>query len=107
MWKKVHRAGSESRKTWHAVSIARGRFVCEAVQMVGEQRFLDSGAPRLPLAGCSAPEACQCKYKHHEDRRGAPRRREERLGFRNQRYTEPERRVSPSRRQSDFADGEE
>ena len=75
-------------------------------QMLGEQRFLDSDALRLPLAGCSAPDACQCKYKHHEDRRGLPRRREERIGLRRERHSGPERRVSLSRRQSDLEDGE-
>jgi hypothetical protein len=104
--KKVFRPGSSNRTHWHAVSILRGRFSCHAAQMVGEQRFLDSDAPRLPLAGCSAPDACQCKYKHHQERRGLPRRREERIGLRQQRHTGPERRVSPSRRQPDPEDGE-
>lgn len=102
MWKKVFRPGSSNRTHWHAVSIVRGRFGCRAAQMIGEQRFLDSDAPRLPLAGCSAPDACQCKYKHHEDRRGLPRRREERIGLRHHHHTGPERRVSPSRRHTDL-----
>lgn len=105
VWKKIPGAGSSTRRPWHAVSIVRGRFCCNAARMIGEQRFLDSQAPRLPLPDCSGPETCQCKYKHHDDRRGSPRRREERIGFRDHRHAGPERRVAPSRRKSDL-DGE-
>jgi hypothetical protein len=91
----------KSPTQWHAVSIVWLRYGCEAVRMLGGQRFLAAEAPRLPLAGCSAVEACQCKYKHHEDRRGSTRRREDRLGLPQRHHTGTERRVASTRRHSD------
>jgi hypothetical protein len=87
-------------KNWHAVSIVSDGYRCEAVQMLGQERFLAIAAPRLPLANCSAGAACKCKYLHHKDRRDSTRRREDRLGLpRN--YTGSERRITRSRREED------
>jgi len=96
--------GMKPQTQWHAVSILFHGYGCEAVRMLGDQRFLASQAPRLPLAGCPAVEACRCKYKHHEDRRGSTRRREDRLGLPQRRHTGAERRVASTRRQSDWDD---
>jgi hypothetical protein len=96
-----HAGNVNPRRKWHAVSIISDGYRCDAVRMLGQQRFLAAEAPRLPLAQCSATRACQCKYKHHEDRRVATRRREDRLGL-PQRYPPGnERRVTRSRRDED------
>jgi len=107
MWKKQpdppRRAVSSSSENgrWHAVSIKSERFCCEAARKVGAIRFLAAQAPRLPLSTCSAAEACSCKYKHHNDRRGQPRRKEDISGMRRRDPTGNERRVSTDRREMD------
>jgi hypothetical protein len=62
------------KDAWHAVSIVTSTSPCEAAAALHNHRFLSKDAPRLPLAGCSAPENCRCIYRHHADRRGKPRR---------------------------------
>jgi hypothetical protein len=59
---------------WHAVSVDHGKTGCAAAQKLGETRFLSPDAPKLPLAGCTNPMGCQCRYKHHDDRRNNQRR---------------------------------
>jgi len=68
------RAGRAARPAtaWHAVSILAGSAACEGARDCGSRRFLSADAPRLPLPGCG--RACECRYRHHPDRRGAPRR---------------------------------
>lgn len=61
---------------WHAVSIVPHGQACEAVQACRGKRFLSSEAPRLPLQGCNADQ-CQCRYRHHPDRRGGTRRKDD------------------------------
>ena len=56
------------------VSIRHAGSACKAVKDVETQRFLTAEAPSLPLADCSTPNQCQCKYHHHTDRREDPRR---------------------------------
>jgi hypothetical protein len=62
------------KHAWHAVTIVPGAAACDAAQELRGRRFLSSAAPRLPLAGCTNRDQCQCKYQHHADRRGNPRR---------------------------------
>lgn len=62
------------KDAWHAVTIVPGAAACEAAQELRGRRFLSSAAPRLPLAGCTNRDHCRCKYQHHADRRGNPRR---------------------------------
>jgi len=62
------------REPWHSVSIVPGRNPCDAVLASPRRRMLSRDAIRLPLAGCSDPEHCQCRYQHHHDRRSAARR---------------------------------
>ncbi len=62
---------------WHAVGIAAPASACATARACKGKRFLSREAPRLPLAGCDAA-SCECKYRHYADRRGGPRRGEER-----------------------------
>jgi hypothetical protein len=59
---------------WHAVAVSTGKPCCRASVAARTVRYLSSEAPPLPLAGCTQPDACLCKYKHHGDRRVGPRR---------------------------------
>jgi hypothetical protein len=68
--------GASSRVRWRSVAIIGPTTACAAAQMCKGKRYLCSEAPRLPLQGCDASR-CDCKYRHFEDRRGAPRRAEE------------------------------
>jgi hypothetical protein len=86
---------------WHAVSVVTGRWGCEAAQCLRNVRFLSADAPPLPLAQCASRESCSCSYKHHRDRRGQPRRRDELLGMRRAGYVANERRMERGRRWDD------
>jgi hypothetical protein len=70
-------AAGGSRRPWHAVVIVAGPSACAAALGCKGKRYLSKDAPRLPLAACDT-RGCQCKYRHYEDRRGPPRRAEER-----------------------------
>jgi hypothetical protein len=107
MWKK--QPGSPGRSVtihgdsgrWHAVSIRSEQYCCPAAREIASVRFLAATAPRLPLSNCSASESCACKYKHFNDRRGMPRRREDISGMRRRDPNGTERRVAQDRRASD------
>jgi hypothetical protein len=58
---------------YHAVSILPGTGACAAANRFSGQRMLPKQAPRLPLPGCDA-KICDCRFKHHKDRRAGPRR---------------------------------
>jgi hypothetical protein len=88
-------------KAWHAVSIVPKGAGCEAAHAIRGTRFLSAEAPRLPLVQCSNPRTCICSYKHFEDRRGPPRRKNEVSGLRKSTKTNEERRLSRDRRESD------
>jgi hypothetical protein len=97
----THAGYVNPQRKWHAVSIVSDGHRCDPVLLLGQQRFLAAEAPRLPLAQCSETRTCKCKYKHHEDRRGATRRREDRLGLPLRHPPGSERRVTRSRRAED------
>jgi len=59
---------------WHAVSIATGLDPCRAAIARRGQRVLSKDAPTLPLTNCSHPGECECRFKHHADRRSHQRR---------------------------------
>jgi hypothetical protein len=61
------------RNPWRAVRIVASKDCCEACRRV-DGLFLCDEAPRLPLAACTNPTGCRCKYRHFEDRRQGPRR---------------------------------
>ena len=92
---------SRVRKDWHAVSILPKGACCEAALALRGSRFLSGDAPRLPLAQCTTPKSCSCAYKHHADRRGQPRRKDESMGLRRTNKVEQERRAQGDRRKTD------
>jgi hypothetical protein len=61
---------------WHAVSIAKGKQCCAAVERLAAQRWLSAEAPALPVPGCDARN-CECRYRHHDNRRAKVRRADE------------------------------
>lgn len=61
-------------RPFQAVSIYRGIDACTPAKRFADDRFLAKHAPPLPLAGCTMPAACQCKYLKHKDRRVESRR---------------------------------
>jgi hypothetical protein len=61
-------------RPFQAISIYRGLICCDMARKFSEHRFLVRDAPPLPLAGCTMPNNCQCKYIKHKDRRAEPRR---------------------------------
>ena len=65
-----------SIQPWHAVTIAAAPSACAAALACKGKRFLSKDAPWLPLAECDSAK-CKCTYRHFADRRGAPRRHEE------------------------------
>jgi len=60
------------KQAWHSVSIIRGRQPCAAVVQLNGQKWLSAQAPQLPIKGCD--KQCECRYRHHDDRRSADRR---------------------------------
>jgi hypothetical protein len=64
-------------------------------------RLLSATQPRLPMVGCDRPDLCDCRFKHHDDRRAGPRRRVERTGGAAPRE-ETERRTLRGRREVDW-----
>jgi hypothetical protein len=48
---------------------------CDAATTMGSRRFLISEAPKVPLATCSDPALCRCKYRNVDDRRAGDERR--------------------------------
>jgi hypothetical protein len=94
-----------ARLRFHAVSIVPGKQCCAQVQAVQGVRLLSAEAPRLPLVGCTMGPTCQCRYQHHEDRRGGPRRSGLRSPMSGQWVaTGGDRRRSGGRRDSDYLD---
>ncbi len=67
-------SSAASASDLHAVSIKMGPFPCEAVRGLREQRFLSAEAPPLPRPGCDKSR-CDCRYRHHSDRRTHEERR--------------------------------
>jgi hypothetical protein len=86
---------------WHAVSVVTGRWCCDAARGIIGTRFLSREAPRLPLANCSGPDGCSCSYRHHMDRRAAPRRKDEAMGMRRVAPVPNDRRGDRGRREDD------
>lgn len=87
---------------WHSVSLVTKAKSCEAARACQGKRFLSNKAPRLPLAECTVPDSCPCAYKHHDDRRGNPRRKSEITGVNRTNSAAKERRVARGRRETDL-----
>jgi len=84
---------------WHAVSIAPCKQACVPARHAFRVRYLSKQAPPLPLAGCTTRN-CECRYRHHEDRRSSLRRSSDGLGPRKS-WHGAERRAPSGRRESD------
>jgi hypothetical protein len=93
-------AKREPRNRWHAVAIVPGANHCRAAEAAKGRRFLSKEAPILPLRECDVA-ACNCKYRHHEDRRGPPRRSEEADGGGMRSRSGVDRRNNRGRREAD------
>ena len=96
---EVTRAHYWITNPYHAVGIVPGLCACDAVRLLGKQRYLAREAPALPVKGCTERD-CSCHYKHFDDRRGAPRRASDRIGPPGV-WTGTERRRSRGRRVND------
>jgi hypothetical protein len=104
MASKNYRPGA-ARLRFHAVSIVPGTQCCPQVQALQGVRLLSAEAPRLPVVGCTRSELCECRYQHHEDRRGPPRRAAARsLASTQWALTGDDRRRAGGRRDSDYLD---
>ncbi|MEM7079892.1 MAG: hypothetical protein AAF513_14815 [Pseudomonadota bacterium] len=66
---------------YRAVTIVNQINPCEAAERVKDHMFLAAHAPTLPLGSCSHAHTCECKYKHHTDRRGSEVRRDADIGL--------------------------
>ena len=84
-----------------AVTIVAARECCPAVQELAGQKILAAAAPRLPLADCTTPSACQCRFKKAPDRRDGEEDRRYLLRNETQSvwYKGPQRRKSTDRRE--------
>ena len=65
---------TESAKDYRAVSIAPGIKSCLAATEIAGKRYLFREGLRVPLAGCTMPANCVCKFKKVSDRRDEERR---------------------------------
>jgi hypothetical protein len=61
-------------KDYRAVSVVAGAKCCSAAREVVSMPYLAREAPRLPLAACTMPTNCSCKFKKASDRRDGDRR---------------------------------
>lgn len=86
---------------WHAVCVDAKPLSCAAAQELRKKRFLSKEAPSLPLEGCPDRLNCPCTYKHHDDRRGKPRRKEQQSFTATQKVPKTERRATKGRRADD------
>jgi hypothetical protein len=84
---------------WHAVSVIPCRDACGAARQANRVRFLSKEAPVLPLPGCSARN-CDCRYRHHQDRRNTLRRQSDLMASKRH-WTGKERRGAMGRRDTD------
>ncbi|MGH8203991.1 MAG: hypothetical protein ACREST_05230 [Steroidobacteraceae bacterium] len=92
---------AESKK-FAAVTISTGSDCCGAVSALEGVRVLATYAPVLPLADCSMPNKCRCRFKKYVDRRDDEEGRrfryvQERAAW----YAGAQRRQSRGRRQAD------
>ena len=59
---------------FRAVSIAPNIMCCTAAMRAVGKTYLLRDAPRLPLAACTMPKHCSCKFHKNADRREKDRR---------------------------------
>ena len=68
------RKPSSPGRDFRAVAISSTGTCCLAAKNAAGKRYLMRAAPRLPLAECSMPENCACKFRKNSDRREGDRR---------------------------------
>ena len=66
--------GPNGAGDFRAVEIAASIMCCAAAMQVRGRSYLLREAPRLPLAGCTMPANCSCKFRKSADRRDSDRR---------------------------------
>ena len=93
------RRSTKPQHPFHAVSIVAGPRACDAALRFKGFRFLSRQAPRLPLPSCTSAQ-CDCRFRHHEDRRAGPRRRSDQ-GMMSGLFDGNERRRTGGRRSED------
>jgi hypothetical protein len=89
-------------KDVRAVSIVCGTQGCEAVRSLKGQRRLVSHGVSLPLATCTTPSQCKCRYQKYSDRRADDDRRTLGSTQRGSLYGISERRNAEGRRPADL-----
>ncbi len=57
---------------YHCVELIIPYDACDAAMKLHGKRFLPADAPSIPLAKCN--QRCECRFRHHDDRRHAQRR---------------------------------
>lgn len=65
---------SNAAGDYRAVSLASNAACCAAAKNAAGKRYLLREAPRLPLANCTTPTKCSCKFRKDADRRDGDRR---------------------------------
>jgi hypothetical protein len=89
-------------KKFAAVTVAAPSRCCDAVSTLAGMRILAIEAPMLPMAGCTMPAQCRCKFQKYVDRRDDDQGR--RFAFGQERsawYSGGQRRKSHGRRTVD------
>jgi hypothetical protein len=95
---------SETRSAKYcAVEIRCTDDACGAAKAERGKRYLSKEAPTFPLSECDRRDRCDCRYRHHEDRRGKGDRRGAGPLTLGQR-TDVERRGKVGRRAEDVLD---
>jgi hypothetical protein len=64
------------KKKYAGLAFFSDSHCCDAATAHNERRFLTSEAPKIPLAQCSDPALCHCKYRNIDDRRISDDRRD-------------------------------
>jgi hypothetical protein len=74
-WPGFKRAEKTAQATFHAVEVVPMGTACRAAKLMTGTRYLSSGIPPpIPLPDCDRRNQCQCRYRHHADRRVELRR---------------------------------
>lgn len=66
---------AEAKSKHAGLEFVPDKHCCDAATAMGSRRFLISEAPKVPLATCSDPGLCRCKYRNVDDRRAGDDRR--------------------------------
>ena len=71
--KKTKSVSKPKVNRYHCVELRIPYDACDAAMHLHGKRYLSAEAPVLPLPGCDQ-RVCQCRFKHHDDRRRDERR---------------------------------